>query len=232
MATYLERGRWPIFLQEYFDIVSTMTKLNKDSEKDLDYSTLFNDLSKRKQPTRLVDLPAFDEAGNPICQVLIRTLTHDDHVDIQRNATIECDRIFKDQLIERDSKVYRERHDNITAKHFIFRSCRDPESENKPFFPTPDHVGRYLSNDEIAVLLQHYETLQAERGPVIAFMDDAKFEEWIAKLGKGAEEAPYFLDRFLPEAKNQFLMYMARQLMKSQTDKFSATLPVDNSIKK
>jgi len=208
-------------------------KTKEPETKDLDYSSLFNDLSKRKQPTRLVDLPAFDEDGNPICKVLIRTLTHDDHVEIQKNATIECDRIFQklEVVVERDSKVYRERHDNITAKHFIFRSCRAPENENKPFFPTPEHVGKYLSNDEIAILLQHYETLQSERGPIIAFMDDAKFEEWITKLGKGAEESPYFLDRFLPEAKNQFLMYMARQLLKFQTDKFSAISPVEKSPK-
>ncbi len=206
-------------------------KIKEPEPKDLDYSSLFNDLQKRKQPTRLVDLPAFNENGEPICKVLIRTLTHDDHVEIQKNATLECDRIFKDQNVDKDNKMYRERHDNITAKHFIFRSCRDPENENKPFFPSPDHVGRYLSNDEIAVLLQHYETLQSERGPVIAYMDDKQFEEWVEKLGKGAEASPYFLDRFLPEAKNQFLMYMARQLMKSQTDKFSATLPVEDSIK-
>lgn len=205
-----------------------MATKKEPETKELDHSALFGELSKRKQPTRLVDLPAFNEDGNPICKVLIRTLTHDDHVEIQRNATLECDRIFKDQNVERDSKIYRERHDNITAKHFIFRSCRDPESENKPFFPSPDHVGRYLSNDEIAVLLQHYETLQSERGPIIAYMDDTKFEEWIAKLGKGAESSPYFLDRFLPEAKNQFLMYMARQLLKYQTDKFSATSPAND----
>lgn len=206
-----------------------MTNTPKKTPESPEYSNLFDELSKRKQPTRLVDFPAYDEKGNPLCKVIIKTLTHDDHVEIQRLATIECDRIYKDQTIERDSKIYRERHDNITAKHFIFRATRDPNNEEKPFFPTPDHVGKHLSNDEIALLLQHYETLQSDRGPIIAYMSDKSFEEWLERLGKAAEEAPYFLDRFLPEAKNQFIMYMAHQLWNSQTAKFSRGSPVEGS---
>lgn len=207
-----------------------MTKASNTPPEDLEYSNLFADLAKRKQPTKLVDFPVYDEEGKPICQVVVRTLTHDDHIEIQKAATLETDRIYKDDKVDKESKIYKERHDNITSKHFIFRACRDPENITKPFFPTPDHVGKHLSNDEIALLLQHYQTLQSDKGPLIAYMDDDRFEAWINKLAQSAEEGPYFLDRFLPEAKNQFLLYMARQLWKYQTGKFSATLPAENSL--
>lgn len=204
-----------------------MTNNTKSPSKDLEYAALFNELQKRKQPTKLVDLPAGDD-GKPIGQVLIRTLTHDDHVDIQRLATIECDRIYKEEKVDKDSKLYTDRYDNICAKHFLFRALRDPDNEKKPFFPTADHVGKFLSNDEITILMKNYATLQDEKGPIIAYMDDAKFEEWVSKLAEGAESA-YFLDRFLPQVKDQFLLYMASQLLNYQTGKFSATSPVKSS---
>ena len=192
---------------------------------------LFDELSKRKQPSRLVDLPVKDENGESIGKIIIRTLVHDDNVEIQKAATLECDRIYKDEKIDHNSDIYQKRFDNIAAKHFIFRACRDPENPEKPFFPTPEHVGKHLSNDEIMLLLRHYETLQSERGPVIAYMSDNQFEEWVGKLAKAAEDSPYFLDLFLPEAKDHFIMYMARQLLSLQTAKFSATLPAEDSGK-
>lgn len=202
-----------------------MTKSKATQEPNL-----FAELSKRERPSRLIDLPVYNEEGKSIGQVVIRTLVHDDNVEIQKAATLECDRIYKDDKIDRNSDTYLKRYDNISAKHFIWRACRDPENPEKPFFPTPDHVGKYLSNDEISVLLLNYQTLQSERGPSIAYMDEKQFNEWVAKLGQAAEEAPYFLDRFLPEAKNQFLMYMAHQLWTLQTAKFSAGSPVENSM--
>ena len=192
---------------------------------------LFEELSKRKQPSKLVDLPIYNEDGNSLGKVFIRTLTHDDHVEIQKAAEFECDRVYKDQKIDKHSDIYQKRLDNISAKHFIFRAVRDPEDIERPFFPTPDHVGRFLSNDQIALLLKDYEVLQSEYGPLIPYMTEPQFEEWITKLAQSAEEGPYFLDRFLPEAKDQLLMYLARQLWKLQTDKFSATLPANESTK-
>lgn len=206
-----------------------MTK--KTEKPNPEYSNLFMDLAKHKQPTRLVDLPVYDDNGNSLGQVLLKTLVHEDHEQIQKAATFECDRIYKEEKISQDSEIYKKRYDNVSAKHFIFRVCRDPENEEKPFFPTPDHVGKFLTNDQIVVLLRHYETLQNERGPLIAYMSNKQFEEWIDKLGKSAEEGPYFLDRFLPEAKDQFLMYMANLLWTSQTDKSSAGSPPEDSSK-
>ena len=196
---------------------------------DKEYSNAWAELASRKQPSKLVDFPAFDENGKPVCQVIITTLTHDDHVSIQKQATFECDRSFKDDKLDRNSEIYIKRYENIVAKHFLFRACKDPENPTKSFFPTTDHVGQYLSNDEVAVLLKHYQTLQANRGPLIAYMTHNQFEEWVEKLATEAEEGPYFLDRILPEAQIQLMLYMAGQLWNSQMAKSSLGSPPEES---
>lgn len=194
-----------------------------------EHSNLWFDLAKRSRPSKVVDFPALDEQGKPLCQVCIRTLTHDDHISIAKLSTIECDRTFSEEKnIDRNGQLYRERLENISAKHFLFRCCRDP-LEDKPFFPTPDHVGRHLSNDEIAMLLKHYQTLQDERGPLIAYMTSDQMSDTIEKLVKDAENSPYFLDRILPEAQNQLILFMANQLWNYQTGKFSPGLPPESS---
>ena len=186
---------------------------------------LWAELAKRKQPSKLIDIPIYDDKGKSIGQIIIRTLTHDDHIAIGKQGILECDRTFADDKdkIDRNHQLYRERLENVTAKHFLFRACRDPEDVEKPFFPTPDHVGKHLSNDEIAIILKNYQTLQDEKGPLFAYMTPDQLETWVETLATDAEQSGYFLDRILPAAQSQLILSMANQLWNYQTGKFSPT---------
>jgi hypothetical protein len=198
-----------------------------------DKDNLWYTLSSRKLHSKLVDFPDYDENGKAICQILIKTLTQDDLIAIQKESTNECDRSFAEdkEKINRDSPVWQLRYDNITAKHFLFRCCYEPSDPDKKLFPTPLHVGK-LTQDEVNVLVQHYRTLQNEKGPLIAYMNNGQMEDWVNKLANSAEEGAYFLDRILPEAQTQLLLYMASQLSAktaSPTDKFLLGSELNNS---
>jgi hypothetical protein len=198
---------------------------------NIEKSSLWAELAKVKQPTKLVDLPVYDDKGKSLGQVIIRTLLHDDHIAIDKQAVLECDRTFSEDKDkpDRTHQLYRERLYNITAKHFLFRCVRDPEDINKPFFPTPDHVGKYFSNNQIAILMKNYQTLEDEKGPLFAYMDSDQLNSFVETLATDAENNGYFLDRILPEAQNQLIVSMANLLWSYQTGKSSPTLPPNES---
>jgi hypothetical protein len=195
---------------------------------------LWERFTRRERPSVVVDYPAFDEKGKSVCQVLIRCLTQQDHIAIQSKAMKETDKLFHDEgiIIQRDmteDSAYRVRYDNIAAKYFIFEFLRDPENPTLPFAPTPDHIGKLLPN-EVTVLMKHYQTLQDKQGTIIAYMSSEEMDAKITELAEAAERGGYFLDRFLREALDQLLMYMASQLSKSAINKSSPTsLPVATS---
>lgn len=174
---------------------------------------LWNSLASRKAHSTLVDFPDYDEKGQAICQVLIKTLSHDEHIKIQKDSMNECDRSFieEKEKINRESDLYKDRYENIAAKHFLFHCCFEPDNPEKKLFPIPQQVGK-LTQDEVNVLLKHYRTLQNQKGPLVAYLTGDQFEEWVTKLADSAEEGAYFLDRILPEAQIQLLLYMANQL--------------------
>lgn len=188
-------------------------------------------LASATMPSVVVDFPRFDANKKSVGQVKIKTLTHDDHIAIQKAATFDCDRSFKedDKTIDRYSPAYKERYDNIASKHFVFKIVCEP-TDDKPIFPTPDHVGKVMTNDEITLLLTHYRTLQDQQGPILSYMLPSQFDEWVEKLASAAEgDGAYFLDRILREAQVQLLMSMAKQLWTYRTDNLSPTAPPNES---
>lgn len=193
--------------------------VSKEKEKE----NLWNAIASRKTHTKLVDFPDYDENGKPFCQILIKTISLDDTVKIQKDATNECDKSFieEKEKIDRNSKLYLDRYENIAAKHFLFHCCYEPTEPSKRVFPTPGQVGK-LSQDEVSLLLLEHRRLQDSRSPFISNMTASEFENYVDDLAKSAEEGGYFLERILPDAKNQLLLSMATQLSalkQSQMDK-------------
>ena len=192
-----------------------------------------------------VDYPQYNDDGTPIGKVVIRLLTHKEHIEIQGEAIAETDKLFSEEKVKIDqqSPYYRARHDNICAKYFLWRALRDPENPNLPLFPTPEQVERFLSNNQVATLEMVYRQLE-DYGPKLANMTIEDFERWVDKLATAAEgDFGSFLGRILPVAQIQLLMYQARELTllrkkllkfetentNSQTDNFSVNTQPENS---
>lgn len=185
---------------------------------------LWDVFTKRELPSLTIDFPANGPDGKPLCKVTIRVLSQADHIRIQTKAIAEADKLFADEgiKIDRDSQTYQDRYHNIAAKHFLFDILRDPESPNLPFAPTPDMIAAKLLPDEVAILMQQWKRLNDEQGTVIAYLAPDQLEAKIEELAKEAEKGGYFLERFLPEAKDQLLIFMANRLL---TSPINSSLP-------
>jgi hypothetical protein len=190
----------------------------------------FDIIVARKRPVIIVDFPDYDEAGNAICRVGIRTLLHKDNLKIQAKAVAETDKHFKSEgvLIDRASEKYDDIYENIAAKHILFEVCRNPENDKFSFFPTPDSVLE-LSPEEVAVLLKNWRRWQAEVAPIQTQMTQKEIEEWVQRLSEAGPKGAYFLDSLVPLAMGQLMTYMASQLLSYQTDKsYVSTQPNEN----
>lgn len=193
--------------------------MNNQSTPKINSYTL---LLQNPVPPIVTDYPRNDKDGNPICKIGFRMLEHEDHIKIQEQSDFECERSFKKEAkdIDKTSDIYLTRYKNISAKHWLFRCCLDPDNLTKSFFPHSDAVGT-LPEDEVPVLLKRYLAYSEQGGPIINKMDQKEFNRWVEKIAQDAEQAPNFLGLALPEVQVRFLISMASQLYTLQTDKSS-----------
>ena len=185
-----------------------------DTLQTLKQSNLFTLINTKPRIQVETDYPQYNDDGSPIGKVVIRLLSHEEHISIQGEAIAETEKLFLKEgvKIERESEFYKARHDNVCAKYFLWRALRDPENPNMPLFPTPETVERYLTNNQVATLSIIYRQLE-DYGPKLTSMTNEDFERWVERLATAAEgDFGSFLGRILPVAQVQLLMYQAKQL--------------------
>ncbi len=117
--------------------------------------------------------------------------------------------------------------ENRASEEILFRSARRAEDLARAFFPTIEEIGRRLTTDEIGVLMFEYRRVQTELGPITAKLSQEEYDAWIERLATGGSAFP--LDFLSLGAQSDLLMYMAKRLWTSRTDKSSAGSPPDES---
>jgi len=132
----------------------------------------------------------------------------------------------KEELNEAYSVVY----ENKNSAEILFRCCKQVGDTKKSFFKSPESISHVLTTDEIAVLMRHYVRTQSTIGPIVALMSQEEYEAWIDVLAEGGSTYP--LDSLSLVALNQLILYMARQLRVSQTDKSSVGMPPEENTSK
>jgi hypothetical protein len=185
-----------------------------DTLQTLKQSNLFTLINTKPRIQVVTDYPQYNDDGTPIGKMVIRLLSHEEHIEIQGEAVAETERLFEKEkvTIDKASDYYKNRHDNICAKYFLWRALRDPENPLMPLFPTPETVGRYLTNNQVATIEIIYRQLE-DYGPNLTKMTNEDFERWVDRLATAAEgDFGSFLGRILPVAQVQLLMYQAKQL--------------------
>lgn len=190
-------------------------------------SELFGKLLQSK-PYQIVDFPRKDpDTDLPLFEVAIMLLSQQETMAVAAAAERQARRIMKDNIPgkEEKSKGYDDVFNNASAIELLFRACRHPEDISKPLFPSKEALSDTLLPDEIAILLNHYFTVQVEFGPIVGAMTEAELDVWIKKLAEGGGSSQYFLNSFSWEAMKSLLIVMAVRSRSLETDKSSAGLP-------
>jgi hypothetical protein len=194
---------------------------------DIPPSELWAKLAKATRPTLEVDFPRKDPTtGQPIGKMLMRPLTQGEIIQAQSAALLFAKKMVKENAdlaaaIE-NSPVYQ----NACACEILFLACRRIDNANLPVFPTAESVrdpSVGLTNDECAVLMNEYEFVQLQLGPIAAYLTGDQREAFIKRLEEGGSALP--LASLSLAQWTELTMHLVSQLAKSRTLSGSAGTP-------
>ena len=202
----------------------------QSSATEIPPSELWVKLSSAKRAFKIVDFPRKDPAtGEPIGKIAIWPLTQGEIIVAQSTALAFAQDLCKKspELASRieETSVFK----NVVACEILFRCCRRVEDTNLPVFPTAAevrHQQRGLTNDECGVLMNEYEFVQLELGPIAAYLSDVEREALIKRLQEGGSALP--LASLSLGQWTELTLYMASQLAKSRIGNGSLGSPQDD----
>lgn len=186
-------------------------------------------LTALPRPHRVVDFPRKGPDGATVGQIAIVTLTQGESM----SATNSTERVVKKLMKEEGGAVpgsneksegYTTLFENRAAIEVLFRACKKPDDLDKPFFPTIEAIAKHLTVDEIGVLMNLYNIVREEIGPIVSRMSEEEMDAWIDRLVQGGRAADP-LALLTLAARTDLLIYMADQCSRSQTDSSSHTTP-------
>lgn len=189
------------------------------------------------RPGRLVDFPRKGEDGEPIGQIHMWILSQEECLTAQVAAEQYVRGLFgkSDKEPEQpaglrfagsmpkkdEASVFDVLHQNAVSVELLVRACRRPEGPDAhdgpkwPVFPSAAEVRKRLTNDEIGVLMREYLQIQADLGPIIAYMSEGEFEAWVERIAKSGSTAPFASLSW--EAASELILRMASRLWSSRT---------------
>ena len=177
----------------------------------------------RKKPCLVCADPSgpCDHPREDLCELRIWVLNQEEVQQAVAQAEVRTRKLLnppkKDEAPTRGYDELRNLHSNI---ELLFRACRKVDDVQRPFFPAKEHIERYLSSDEIGVLVNLYCHVQAELGPIIGSLTQPEMDAWIARFQEGGAAA-YPLDSLSWGAAMALLAYAistARPSPSSPTD--------------
>jgi hypothetical protein len=189
---------------------------------------LWSELTKLPRPHREVDFPRKDAEGNPICKLILTSLTPSEQVRSASEAEKYVQSKFGVQKTDERGTGYSTVYDSAAATEFLYQSARSSQDFNAKFFPSSQAIRDHLTSDEVAVLVQAYAQMTGEIGPMTSTMSESDMEAWLEKLALGAQiTSPFYL--LTSEQKNDLLKYSAQQLWSSRKVNASPGLPVEEN---
>lgn len=196
--------------------------------ENIDASDLWLALMELPRPHRIVPYPRSKPDGTPVGELAIWPLTQEE----QMACNAEADRFTKKLLQDPQQKDqanlgYHHTYTNEVAVQVVWRACRNAKDISRPAFPSPSLLRSKLSTDEVGVLFNHYCTIAAEVGPIVASMSKAEQEGWILRLQEGGSTFPF--DTLSWEAQRALVSGSASRLVSCWMDMCSAGLPLDVS---
>ena len=157
-------------------------------------SELWTKLASSKRPLKEVDFPRKDPAtGEPLGKLGMRPLTQGEIIAAQAEAIRYARTLIRDdpELASRieQSPVYQ----NACACEILFRACRRLDNPDLPIFPVAASVRdpvHGLTTDECGILMNTYEFVQLELGPIAAYLTTEMQDALIKRLQEGGSALP------------------------------------------
>ena len=185
-------------------------------EEEIKPAALWAAITEMPRPSRVVDFPRKNEAGEPIGQVRIRVLMQEESMMCSAAAEAFARKHIKELPKSDDmARGYGDIYSNAAAVEVLWRACRQVDDVNQALFPTSKMIRDHLSADEVGVLFSSYLAVKAELGPIIGEMSEDEVEGWIKRLVEGGSSYP--LGSLSWEMRDQLQMRTAQRLYPSLT---------------
>lgn len=150
-------------------------------------------LCEMPRPSKVVDFPRKGADGEPVGQIAIWVLTQEEQSAAAAAAQNLTQKLVKDAPKRDDARAgYDDVYANVAAAELLFRACRKPGVPNltQPAFPSTEALRSKLTVDEVGALLNHYYTVQADLGPIVAHMSQEELDALVEKIAKSGERFP------------------------------------------
>lgn len=206
-----------------------ITKPEETPEPEEAGSDLWQLFTAVPRPFRPVPLPRkLPGTGMPVGEVPMWPLMHGELRDANAAAEQRMKLAFKDGQKKDDLNFgYSISFENEVAVQQLWRACRDPSDLKRPAFPSPKAMSLHMTGDEVGVLYNHYLTVQAELGPIIARLTDEEFEELVIKIAEGGNADPF--DSLSWDLQRSLVVSLASQLASYWMATTSAGSPPEES---
>lgn len=196
---------------------------------DIEPADLLARIMQSPRPSKVVPFPRKGAKGQPIGEVRLIVLTQHEAMAAAAESERTTRKLLKEvPAKEEQAKGYTDVYNSAAGIELLFRACKDPaDTEMKrPLFRSKADIGEFLSQDEIAVLIQEYLYLSAEVGPqATESTSQEELDAWIEKLAQGGERIP--LGSLSMGLVSQLLRYMAKLLWSLRMASSSPGTPQD-----
>lgn len=140
--------------------------------------------------------------------------------DPEKAAADQEVRISAEEVV---SEGYQGIYKTAVSIELLFRTCRVHDKLGESVFPGARWMRKYMTDDEVGVLISKWLRVQLEIGPIVHMMSDAECDLWIEKLIEGGSSDP--LGSLASDAKTDLILRLASLLRKSRTDRTSSGEP-------
>jgi len=191
------------------------------------YNNLWADVIAVERPYQLVPFPRLNPKTGKEFEVAMVILTAEENSIVVANAEKKVRKLLKEDMPQNgDAKSgYDELYNEFLAEGLLFETIRLPNDIQKRFFPSKQSISQALTMDEIAILLNHYYTVQTYMGPVISELTTEALDEWVRKIKEVGTKPPFLLNFCTLEVLKALVMHSVSQLQNSQTLNSSSSLP-------
>lgn len=198
-----------------------------------EYDNLWADVISVERPHQLVPFPRVNPKTGKEFEVAMVVLTAEENAIVVVNAERKVRQLLKEDIPkDADAKAgYTELYNEFLAEGLLYETTRLPHDIKKKFFPTKQSISQALTMDEIAILLNHYYSVQTYMGPAISELSSEALEEWINRIKEVGSKPPFLLNFCTLEVLKALVMHSVSQLQALQTSSSSSSLPQEEDTK-
>jgi hypothetical protein len=188
-------------------------------------SISWDELIAIPRPSRVIDFPRKGPDGEPLTNLAMWVLTQQEMIEAAASAERFTRKAIKDMPAANDAKTgYDNVYNSAATAEVLFRASRKADDLQSSFFPAVESV-RQLTGDEVGVLMNHYLTVQAELGPIVAHMTSEEMEAMIDQIAKSGSRFP--LDLLSADTLKTLVLFSALRVASFSTATSSpGSLPV------